>query len=70
MFVVVGYKVQSLYSFGSSFQSKFNCEVFLNNVAKYHGLPRSIADRNKISISKFWKGLFNTMGTPLNESTI
>lgn len=38
-------------------------ELFFNNVAKHHGLPRSIvSNSDKIFISSFWKGLFNAMG--------
>jgi hypothetical protein len=45
--------------------------LFFNNVVKLHGLPKSIiSDHDAKFTSKFWKTLFQTMGTKLAMSTM
>jgi transposase InsO family protein len=44
--------------------------IFFDNVFKLHGLPKSIvSDRDAKFTSRFWKSLFNTLGTKLAMST-
>lgn len=45
-------------------------EVFLDQVAKLYGMPKSIVfDRDKVFTSSFWKTLFARFHIPLNLST-
>ena len=45
-------------------------KIFFDQVYKYHGLPKVIvSDRDLKFTSKFWKALFNTLGTKLSMST-
>lgn len=45
-------------------------EVFMENVYRLHGLPKSIiSDRDKVFTSKFWQALFKQMQVKLNLST-
>jgi hypothetical protein len=44
--------------------------VFLNNVVKLHGLPKSIVlDRDKVFTSAFWKVLFDLLDIKLQMSS-
>ena len=44
--------------------------VFILQIFKYHGLPKSIVlDRDPRMTSLFWQGLFENMGTRLDFSS-
>jgi hypothetical protein len=44
--------------------------VFVDSIVKLHGMPHSItSDRDCIFTSKFWKLLFEALGTKLNYTT-
>jgi transposase InsO family protein len=45
-------------------------KVFLDNVVKLHGMPRTIeSDRDKLFTSQFWKQLISLMGVKQQLST-
>jgi transposase InsO family protein/uncharacterized protein YjiS (DUF1127 family) len=45
-------------------------KLFLNNVVKYHGIPESIvSDRDSRFTSRFWRSLWENLGTKLRMST-
>jgi transposase InsO family protein len=45
-------------------------QLFLNNIFKHHGMPRSlISDRDAKFTSAFWKTFITSLGTSLNMST-
>ena len=45
--------------------------VFMKDIVKLHGLPRSIiSDRDKVFLSHFWQQLFKMQGTLLRYSTV
>jgi hypothetical protein len=45
-------------------------QVFLDNVVKLHGTPRSIvSDRDKVFTSNFWKAFFSALNTKLALTT-
>jgi hypothetical protein len=46
-------------------------QVFLDNVVKLHGTPRSlVSDRDKVFTSCFWKALFSSLNTKLALTTV
>lgn len=50
--------------------SKQVAEVFMANVVKLHGIPKSIiSDRDKVFTSKFWQHLFQLQWTTLAMSS-
>jgi len=54
----------------AEFTSVSVAEAFIQNVVKLHGIPKSIvSDRDKVFLSRFWRHLFQSMGTTLSRST-
>ncbi|MCH88801.1 transposon Tf2-1 polyprotein, partial [Trifolium medium] len=54
----------------ADYSSKSVAEAFMLNVAKLHGIPKSIvSDRDKVFTSGFWQQLFKLQGTSLAMST-
>ncbi|PNY16670.1 Ty3/gypsy retrotransposon protein [Trifolium pratense] len=54
----------------SDYTSKSVAEAFMLNIAKLHGIPKSIvSDRDKVFTSGFWQNLFKRQGTSLAMST-
>ncbi|GAU11620.1 hypothetical protein TSUD_346120 [Trifolium subterraneum] len=54
----------------TDYSSKSVAEVFMQNVVKLHGLPKSIvSDRDKVFTSAFWQQLFKLQGTTLAMSS-
>jgi hypothetical protein len=52
------------------FTAKGVAQVFLDNVVKLHGVPKSlVSDRDKVFTSSFWKNLFQLMEVKLLMST-
>ena len=45
-------------------------KIFMKNIFRFHGFPKAIiSDRDPKFTSKFWKGLFEYLGTKINFST-
>jgi hypothetical protein len=45
--------------------------LFMNNVVKLHGIPKSIlSDKDKIFTSAFWKSLFGLLDVKLQRSSV
>ncbi|CAJ2659203.1 unnamed protein product [Trifolium pratense] len=54
----------------SDYTSKSVAEVFMQNIVKLHGMPKSIvSDRDKVFTSNFWQQLFKLQGTSLAMSS-
>ena len=52
------------------FTAQSVAQLFLDNVYRLHGLPKSIiSDRDKIFASLFWQSLFKAAGTALRLSS-
>lgn len=55
----------------TEYTSRMVAEVFMNQVVKLHGMPKSIvSDRGKVFTSNFWKNLFQLQGTTLAMSSV
>lgn len=51
------------------YSAKQLAEVFIQEVVKHHGIPKSIVfDRDKIFLNNFWKEFFLMRGTTLKHS--
>jgi hypothetical protein len=44
-------------------------EIFMKEIARLHGIPRTVSDRDMKFTSNFWRGLFKGFGTNLNFIT-
>jgi hypothetical protein len=54
----------------SDYTSKSVAELFMHNIVKLHGMPKSIvSDRDKVFTSAFWQQLFKLQGTSLAMSS-
>jgi hypothetical protein len=54
----------------ADYSSKVVAEVFMNQIVKLHGIPKSIvSDRDKVFTSSFWQNLFKLQGTTLAMSS-
>jgi hypothetical protein len=52
------------------YSSKSVAEIFMHNIVKLHGMPKSIvSDRDKVFTSSFWQHLFKLQGTSLAMSS-
>lgn len=50
----------------SDYSSRSVAEIFMQNVVKLHGMPKSIvSDRDKVFTSSFWQHIFKLQGTTL-----
>jgi hypothetical protein len=59
-------KYSHFFPLKTDYSSKTVAEVFMRNIVKLHGVPKSIvSDRDKVFMSKFWKELFQLQGTTL-----
>jgi hypothetical protein len=64
------FKICTLCSLEASFLAPCVAQVFLDQVVKLLGLPKSIeSDKDKVFTSSFWTQLFKLLGTQLNLST-
>eukprot|EP00055_Hartaetosiga_balthica_P017772 m.122942 g.122942 ORF g.122942 m.122942 type:complete len:966 (+) comp9398_c1_seq1:1052-3949(+) len=53
-----------------SLSSKKTAELFLQNIVRLHGVPKSlVSDRDPRFVSKFWKSLWNLLDARLDMST-
>jgi len=52
------------------FTAKEVAEVFIKEIVRLHGFPRSIvSDRDRVFMSNFWQDLFKLSGTTLKFSS-
>ena len=75
-FIVIMVVVDRLSKYGhfaplkTDYNSKMVAEVFMQNIVKLHGMPKSIvSDRDKIFTSQFWQHLFKLQSTSLAMSS-
>jgi hypothetical protein len=63
-------KYAHFFSLKHPFSASMVAKVFLDNVVRLHGTPRSVvSDRDKIFTSHFWKSLFQALNTKLALTT-
>jgi hypothetical protein len=61
-------KYGHFFALKSDYDIKSVADMFMNNVVKLDGMPKSI-DRDKVFTSRFWQHLFHFYGTTLAMST-
>jgi hypothetical protein len=55
----------------STFKAVNIADIFMKEIFKLHGIPTIIiSERDSKFTSRFWKGLFEGLGTQLNFSTV
>lgn len=60
-------KYAHFFTLKSDYNSKQVAEVFVKNIVKLHGFPKSIvSDRDKAFTSQFWQQMFKLSGTTIN----
>ena len=63
-------KIGSLCAYNNNSHSPELANIFIKEVVKHHGIPESIvSDRDSKFTSKFWKALWEQLGTKLIMST-
>jgi hypothetical protein len=63
-------KMVHFYPCDSSITAKGTAEAFMDTIYRHHGLPKVIiSDRDPKFTSKFWRTLFQSLGTRFNMST-
>ena len=63
-------KMVHLVPCSKSVDAEKSAQLFLDTVFKHHGLPeRLVSDRDPRFTGKFWREVFNLLGTKLNMST-
>uniref|UniRef100_A0AAV1TYP6 Integrase catalytic domain-containing protein n=1 Tax=Peronospora matthiolae TaxID=2874970 RepID=A0AAV1TYP6_9STRA len=63
-------KMAHLAAVPDSIDAEGTAKLFIDRVFRYHGLPVAIiSDRDPRFTGKFWKSIFNVLGTRLDMST-
>nr|KYP46439.1 Transposon Ty3-I Gag-Pol polyprotein [Cajanus cajan] len=63
-------KYAHFFTMKTDYTSKQVAEIFVKNVVKLHGFPKTIvSDRDKVFTSQFWQHLFKLSGTTINLTT-
>jgi transposase InsO family protein len=63
-------KYAHFYPLMHPFTAQSVASVFLDNLVKLHGVPKSIiSDRDKVFTSNFWKALFSSLQVSLRMSS-
>ena len=64
-------KFEHFLSFSHPFTAREVAKTFLDRVASFHGIPKTIiSDRDKVFASSFWQELFKKLGVGLCMSTV